>query len=172
MSNKKNQPLNNLEWIEPRKLEANDYNPNHMAPLESKLLKQSLMECGWTQPIVVAGDKKTIIDGFHRWSLALNDKDVLALGDGSVPIVVCDIDPAQRIASRVRHNRARGSHGIDPMSNVVELLFKAGLSTEDIMLELGMQEEEVDRLMEKRGNPEKFGEGKEYEKSWVPDKGE
>ncbi len=152
------QPLSRVEWVRPDTLLANDYNPNHMPPREWALLKVSILEQGWTQPIVVAADGRTIIDGFHRCTLALRDPDVAARAGGFVPIVRClELSAEQARAATVRHNRARGNHGIDPMAAIVRGLLANGISRERIMEQFGMEAEEVDRLSEVRGAPERIG---------------
>ncbi len=156
-----------MKWVERDTLEANDYNPNHVAPLEKKLLKLSLLRQGWTQPIVVLNDGRTIVDGFHRWSLAA-EPEIAKLTGGRVPVVMIDAGIHQRRAATIRHNRARGQHGIDPMAAIVSDLLKSGMKKDEIMDELGMQEEEVDRLDDHRGQPERVGGGTKHSKGWVP----
>ena len=129
----KQQPIDSVQWVDRNELEANDYNPNHVAPRELALLKTSILETGWTQPIVVLNDGKTIIDGFHRWTLS-EDKEISRLTGGKVPIVICDVDSSHQILATIRHNRARGTHGIDPMASIVlRLLEDEGLSVDDVM---------------------------------------
>ena len=149
-------------------LVPNDYNPNHVAPLELRLLKRSILLQGWTQPIVVLADGRTIVDGFHRWTVA-GDKKVAALTGGLVPVVAVDADETQRIAATIRHNRARGEHSIKPMSGIVSGLLESGLSIEEVMAELGMQREEVLRLAEHRGMPAALGAGKSFGEAWTPE---
>jgi len=150
----KQQPVDSVKWVDRNELEANDYNPNHVAPRELKLLKTSILETGWTQPIVVLNDGKTIIDGFHRWTLSGN-KEISKLTGGKVPIVICDIDSSHQILATVRHNRARGTHGIDPMASIViRLLEDEELSVDEVMDRCGMEREEVERLSEIRPMPE------------------
>jgi len=164
-------PLERLQWLDPQELEANDYNPNNVFPAERALLRESLLADGWTQPIVArrVGERLEIVDGFHRWTLSRQFADVLDLGRGKVPVVILDetSEPDAR-ASTVRHNRARGQHAILRMSEIVRSMRSAGESVETIMRKLGMEREEVDRLMEARPAPEVAGKDS-FGKGWVPD---
>lgn len=163
-----NQPLNVVEWVDPRTLRANSYNPNRVAPPEMKLLKTSILEDGWTQPIVARIDGE-IVDGFHRFMLGSTDPDVQALTGGLVPVVrLRDPDMAHQMMSTIRHNRARGTHRIVNMAEIVKALKDAGLSDEEIQRRLSMEDEEVERLLDhsgmtSRGRAEGFGNG------WVPE---
>ncbi len=161
------QPVSSVTWVPREKLIPNDYNPNHVPPLELKLLKRSILAQGWTQPIVVLSDGKTIVDGFHRWTVS-GDKQIVALTGGHVPIVIIDADETQRVAATIRHNRARGEHGITPMCSIVRRFLDAGLTIEEVMAELGMQREEVLRLADQRGRPEAVGGEKEFNGGWQP----
>lgn len=162
-------PLSRLVWIDPAELRANDYNPNHVAPPEMRLLKLSIIEDGWTQPIVARPDGE-IVDGFHRWSLGSKDPDVRALTGGKVPVVYLDesLSPAQQRMATIRHNRARGSHSVVRMADIVtDLLDEHGLEIDEVERRLGMEFEEVDRLhdrgaMPKRGGQDGFGQ------AWAP----
>jgi ParB-like chromosome segregation protein Spo0J len=162
------QPVSAVEWVPRDRLSANDWNPNKQAPPERRLLKTSILENGWTQPIVVRehddGARLEIVDGYHRWLIAA-DKQVAALTGDLVPIVrlpQCPPDLA-RMAT-VRHNRARGTHHVLGMADIVADLLQFGLSPEEIGRRLEMDDEEVDRLadrgiMIKRGAAEAFGNG-------------
>ena len=161
------QPVSSVTWVPRDSLIPNDYNPNHVPPLELKLLKRSILAQGWTQPIVVLKDGKTIVDGFHRWTVS-GDKQIAAMTGGLVPIVIIDADETQRVAATIRHNRARGEHGITPMCSIVRGFLDGGLTIEEIMAELGMQREEVLRLADQRGRPEAVGGGKEFSGGWQP----
>jgi hypothetical protein len=150
-----------VEWVDPATLRANAWNPNKQAPPESRLLKLSLMEDGWTAPIVVGTDDE-IIDGFYRWTLGLRDQDVRSLTGGLVPIVRVGITPEHRRLSTVRHNRARGTHHDLGMADIVAELLAMGLNADEIGRRLQMDHEEVDRLadssqMTKRGSAAAFG---------------
>jgi len=157
-----------VQWVPRDSLIPNDYNPNHVPPLELRLLKRSILLQGWTQPIVVLSDGKTIVDGFHRWTVAA-DREIAALTGGLVPVVVIDADQTQRVAATIRHNRARGEHGILPMSAIVSGLLSSGVTIEEVMAELGMQREVVLRLAEQRGVPEAVGAGHTLGEGWTPE---
>lgn len=160
-------PLDKITWIDPDLLSANDYNPNHVFGPELDLLKRSLLEDGWTQPIVVT-ENFEIIDGFHRWTLARQHTDIQDLHDGQVPIVIVrGKSRTDRILATVRHNRARGSHGILAMGNIVRELQAAGLTEQQIEQRLGMEDEEQRRLAELRGSPELMGQDS-FGAGWVP----
>lgn len=115
-----------------------------------RLLKTSILEDGWTQPLVVNPDN-TIVDGFHRWTLAA-DKEIAALTGGLVPVVYLHgkTEGEKRMAT-IRHNRARGTHGVLQMSAIVEDMLGEGLSVLEIMKQLGMEREEVERLANQAG---------------------
>ena len=167
------QPLMKIFWVSRDKLKPNLYNPNEVAPPELSLLKVSIMEDGWTQPIVARKDGQ-IVDGFHRWAVA-GDQEVSKMTDGKIPVVYLDdgVDPCHQMMSTIRHNRARGQHGILKLSDIVFDLQKQGLSREEIQSRLMMEEEEIERLTEKASMGSRFH--KEYEgefsRGWVPGKG-
>jgi len=166
--NKKDQPLNEIVWRNREELKANNYNPNKVAPPELKLLKVSIMEDGWTQPIVINPDM-TIVDGFHRWTVS-GHKEIYQLTDGLVPtVMIKPKDFNQQQMATIRHNRARGTHGVLEMSNIVNDMVKNGLSGEEIMSRLMMEKEEVVRLLFRAGIPksEVFKE-KDFSKAWSP----
>lgn len=140
------QPIDAVMWVDPNTLSPNDYNPNHVAPPELELLRLSLLSDGWTCPIVIDSQDR-IVDGYHRWQLAVSDPDVLALGDGAVPAV--EISSANAKASTVRHNRARGTHYVVAMANIVQDMLADGADVATICRELGMEAEEVDRLKDR-----------------------
>jgi ParB-like chromosome segregation protein Spo0J len=162
------QPLDKIEWISRDELTPNNYNPNKVAPKELKLLKTSILEDGWTQPIVINPDK-TIVDGFHRWTVSAH-KEIYALTGGKVPTVtVHPKDKAQQQMATIRHNRARGTHGVLEMSNIITEMVADGITGEEIIKRLGMEREEVVRLLFRAGIPKSdvFKE-KEFSKAWSP----
>ena len=165
----KQQPISQVKWVPRAQLKANGYNPNHVAPLELQLLKTSILESGWTQPIVVAPNGKTIIDGFHRWTVAA-DPEIAALTNGQVPIVICNHPKLiQRMAASIRHNRARGEHAVRPMIAIVQRLLK-NLSRKEIMRVLGMQGEEVERLALLRATTDVHGHPNgNFSEAWIPE---
>lgn len=162
------QPISQVQWLPRESLSANSWNPNRAAPPEKRLLKTSILENGWTQPIVArdhGGGVYEIVDGYHRWMTAA-DPAVAALTDGLVPVVILpECDPTLARLATVRHNRARGTHGVLGMADIVADLMDDGLTPAEIGRRLEMDDEEVDRLadrgqMTKRGAaPEGFGKG-------------
>ena len=138
-------PLSTLEWIDRDSLKPNDWNPNKVSPENLKLLKQSILTNGWTLPIVIRPDN-TIIDGFHRWTVA-GEEPLRSMLDGKVPVVrVTHSDAAEDIYGTVTHNRARGAHLLEPMKAIVKRLLEQGKTVEEIGKQLGMRSEEVFRL--------------------------
>lgn len=161
------QPISSVEWVNRNTLKANDYNPNKMPKTEMNLLKVSIMEDGWTQPIVARPDGE-IVDGFHRWSTSA-DPEVFALTGGLVPVVrITEIDPAQQRMATIRHNRARGNHYVLSMADIVnELVRGMNIDPDDLKKRLGMEREEVIRMLD-RGNMVERGGTEEFKPAWVP----
>jgi len=139
-------PLASLQWVPREKLTANDYNPNIVSEDNLKLLTQSILTNGWTLPIVVKPDY-TIIDGFHRWTVAGREPLKTKLG-GMVPVVIVDHhgDKAADVYGTITHNRARGTHVLGPMKSIVQGLINEGKTVKEIGKQLGMTPEEVFRL--------------------------
>lgn len=139
-------PLHSIQWVPREKLTANDYNPNKVSDENLKLLTQSILTNGWTLPIVVKPDY-TIIDGFHRWTVAGREPLLSKLG-GMVPVVIVDHhgDTAADVYGTITHNRARGTHVLGPMKSIVQGLIDEGKTVEEIGKQLGMTPEEVFRL--------------------------
>lgn len=138
-------PLSSLQWVDREMLKANDYNPNKVSEDNLKLLTQSIQTNGWTLPIVVRPDY-TIIDGFHRWTVAGRDPLRSQLG-GKVPVVIVEHeDAADDVYGTITHNRARGTHLLEPMKAIVKRLLDDGKTPEEIGKQLGMKPEEVFRL--------------------------
>ncbi len=138
-------PLSTLHWVDRSKVKPNDYNPNKVSKQNLELLKQSILTNGWTLPIVVRPDY-TIIDGFHRWTVAGQEPLRSMLGD-KIPVVVVDHkDKAGNIYGTVTHNRARGTHLLEPMKAIVKELLNEGKTVEEIGKQLGMRPEEIFRL--------------------------
>ena len=163
-----NQPLSKINWIHRDELKPNNYNPNKVAPPELKLLKISIQEDGWTQPIVANSDM-SIVDGFHRWTVS-GHKEIYALTDGLVPVVILQpTDENQRRMATIRHNRARGTHGVLEMSNIVTDMVTNGLTGEEIMERLMMEKDEVIRLLFRAGIPKsQIFKDKEFSNAWTP----
>ena len=145
MDNKLSAPSRTMHWVDRNKIKPNDYNPNKVSKENLKLLTQSILTNGWTLPIVVRPDY-TIIDGFHRWTVAGEDP-LMSMLDGKVPIVVVKhSERSEDIYGTVTHNRARGTHLLEPMKAIVKELMGEGKSVEEIGKQLGMKPEEVFRL--------------------------
>lgn len=161
----KTQPISSVEWVDPTELQANNYNPNHVAKPEMALLKTSIMEDGWTQPIV-ALETGEIVDGFHRWTLISTDSEVQEITGGLVPVVRIAPDPAQQRMATIRHNRARGAHQVLKMADIVGELVELGLEPAEIAQRVGMDMEEVNRMIF-RGDKIRNAED-EFTESWRP----
>lgn len=163
------QPVDRIRWVPIEMVEPNDYNPNSVAKVELGLLYTSILHDGYTQPIVTIWDetlqKYVIIDGFHRYFTCQNNQDIRDRNHGRLPIVVLDKPINDRMASTVRHNRARGKHSIDGMSNMVFQMLENGWSEAAICAELGMEAEEVLRLKHITGFSKLF-ENMQYKKAW------
>lgn len=157
-------PVLNVKMIPIEKVIANDYNPNKVAPPEMRLLKKSIEEDGYTQPIVVIYDKEQdlyiVVDGFHRYRCAIEYFNLK-----EIPCTVIEKDVKNRMASTIRHNRARGTHQIRSMSDLVIELIKEGWDDVDICEQLGMELDEVIRLKQISGLKEAFA-NHEFSKSW------
>lgn len=165
-----NQPVNKVQWLHREKLRPNNYNPNAVAPPEMELLKISIIEDGWTQPIVVNPDL-TIVDGFHRWTVS-GDLGVYGMTGGMVPVVILQPrDENHQRMSTIRHNRARGTHRVLNMSEIVKGFVDAGMKGEEICQRLQMEPEEVTRLLFRLGIPKSavFSQ-RTYSPSWNPHK--
>lgn len=138
-------PLSSLQWVDRDSLKPNDYNPNKVSEENLALLTQSIEVNGWTLPIVVRPDY-TIIDGFHRWTVAGREPLRSRLG-GKVPVVIVKHDDrAEDMYGTITHNRARGTHMLEPMKAIVKELLDGGKSVKEIAKQLGMKPEEVFRL--------------------------
>lgn len=164
------QPISNVIWVPSDTVEPNDYNPNAVAPPEMRLLYRSIQEDGFTQPIVVSWDtdreKYIIIDGFHRSIIGKEKADINRKLKGFLPIVILNKDINDRMASTIRHNRAKGKHTIDKMSDLVMNLIDNNWSDEEIANHLGMVPDEVLRLKQFTGLPSMFKDT-DFSKSWV-----
>lgn len=200
----KPQPVGTIEWMPVAALRPNNYNPNVQPPPEHRLLKVSLLEDGWTQPIVVFEDtdptcagcdcarstcdgyraagkiaccpeckhasELIIIDGEHRWRCARDEPTVAAMTGGLVPIVRLVKTRAHLLMSTVRHNRARGAHRVKAMAEIVRELLERGTPAEDVCFLLQMEAEELHRLADRAGMPERVGRTTaEFSKGWIPE---
>ena len=166
----KNEPVDFVRWVKNETIRANDYNPNSVAPPEMKLLEHSINMDGYTQPIVSfpREDHNEVVDGFHRHRVGKESEIVNARVQGYLPIVAIKGERAgrsDRMASTVRHNRARGKHSVNSMSDMVIELKKRNWSDKKVGKELGMDEDEVLRLCQISGLSEVFA-GEEFSDSW------
>lgn len=161
-------PVYNVVAVEIEKIQANAYNPNNVATPEMKLLYQSIKEDGYTMPIVcyrIENDLYEIVDGFHRYTIMKKHKDIYEREGGKLPVVVIDKPISERMASTIRHNRARGEHPIELMTNIVAELVECGKSDAWIMKNIGMCADELLRFKQISGLASLFAD-KDFSKSW------
>lgn len=155
------------------KIKPNTYNPNAVAPPEMKLLYESIKEDGYTMPIVCYYNREKdiyiIVDGFHRYRIMLEHRDIYEREKGLLPVSVIQKNLDKRMASTIRHNRARGSHSVDLMSNIVKELNELGRSDAWICKHLGMDRDEVLRLKQITGLTALFKDVK-FGQAWRPEK--
>lgn len=161
-------PVYNVIAVPIEEIQANAYNPNSVAPPEMKLLYKSILEDGYTMPIVcyrLENGKYEIVDGFHRYTIMKMHRDIYEREGGKLPVVVIDKDISNRMASTIRHNRARGSHSIELMSSITAELVAAGMSDAWIMKNIGMDAEELLRLKQLTGLAALFKDH-EFSQAW------
>jgi hypothetical protein len=166
----KNEPVDFVKWVLAENVVANDYNPNKVAPPEMELLEISIMNDGYTQPVVTFPNngKIEVVDGFHRTRVSKESKIVRERVKGYTPTVIIrkeQSDKNDRIASTIRHNRARGKHQVDAMSEIILELKNRNWKNERIARELGMDEEEILRLCQITGLQDIFKDD-DFSKSW------
>lgn len=168
----KDNPVDLVQWVKAEEVEANDYNPNTVAPPEMRLLELSIEADGYTQPIVTHPEeaRRIVVDGYHRNRVARENLAISAALHGYLPIV--SIRPKQgdvdsRMASTIRHNRARGKHGVEAMGNIVTYLAQKNWSNEKIARELGMDADEVLRHRQISGLAVAFAD-REFSEAWEP----
>lgn len=170
----RHEPVDFVRWVKADTVTANDYNPNSVAPPEMKLLEISIMEDGFTQPIVTFVDEdeiREVVDGFHRNRVGKECESVKARTHGYLPVVTINSekgDKGDRIASTIRHNRARGKHKINAMSDIVVDLKRRNWSDEKIGRDLGMDPDEVLRLSQISGLAEMFAD-RDFSEAWEAD---
>lgn len=169
----KSEPVECVKWVPSDLVFANDYNPNSVAPPEMELLHTSIQEDGYTQPIVVwqHDGMYEVVDGFHRNRVGKEYSDIRERIHGYLPVVVINNDredKGDRIASTIRHNRARGKHKVEAMSDIVLDLKKRNWSDAKIAKELGMDADEVLRLAQIQGLAEMFAD-REFSQAWESD---
>ena len=162
-------PVYNVKAVPIDKVKANEYNPNRVAPPELKLLELSIWEDGYTQPVVCYydndKDEYIIVDGFHRYTIMKTSQRIHEREKGMLPIVIIDKALGERMASTIRHNRARGSHNVDLRSNIVAELVEMGKSDAWICKNIGMSADEVLRLKQSTGLASLFKD-EEFSRSW------
>lgn len=169
----KNEPVDCVVWVKNESVVANDYNPNSVAPPEMELLQHSIEKDGYTQPIVTwkTEEGHEVIDGFHRNRVGKECEQVCSRVMGYLPVVVVNediTDRGDRISSTIRHNRARGKHKIESMSDIVVELKRRNWSDAKIAKELGMDRDEVLRLCQITGLAEMFKD-REFSEAWEAD---
>lgn len=164
-------PVYNVIAVPIEKIEPNTYNPNAVAPPEMKLLYDSIKQDGYTMPIVCYYDKEKdtyiIVDGFHRYRVMLEYPDIYKREGGKLPVSVINKELDNRMASTIRHNRARGSHNVDLMSNIIKELHELGRSDAWISKHLGMDRDEILRLKQITGLTALFKDV-EFGEAWKP----
>jgi len=164
-------PAYHVTAVPIEKIRANTYNPNAVAPPEMKLLYESIKADGYTMPIVCYYVKEediyVIVDGFHRYRIMLEHEDIYEREGGRLPVTVIDKSIDQRMASTIRHNRARGSHDVELMSNIVKELHELGRSDAWISKHLGMDKDEILRLKQITGLAALFKDV-QFGKAWKP----
>jgi ParB-like chromosome segregation protein Spo0J len=163
-------PVYNVISVPVDKIQANAYNPNAVAPPEMKLLELSIWEDGFTMPVVCYYlkdiDKYEIVDGYHRYTTLKTSERIFEREKGCLPVVVIEKDLSNRMASTIRHNRARGAHSIELMSNIVSDLVNAGMSDAWILRHIGMDKDELLRLKQITGIAALFKDG-EFSEAWT-----
>lgn len=169
----KNEPVDCVLWVAGNCVEANDYNPNVVAPPEMRLLEHSIEADGYTQPIVTwqVNGHREVVDGFHRNRVGKESKKVIKRTHGYLPVTTINddrLDKGDRIAATIRHNRARGKHQVQGMSDIVVELSRRNHSDEWIARELGLDPDEVLRLKQISGLAEMFAD-REFSEAWEVD---
>ena len=172
MANKEfRSPVYNIIAVPFEKIVPNTYNPNNVAPPEMRLLYDSIKEDGYTMPIVCyhvkSNDKYVIVDGFHRWRVMRDYPDIYEREKGMMPVSIIDKPLSGRMASTIRHNRARGTHDVDLMSNIIKELYELGRSDAWISKHLGMDRDEILRLRQITGLAALFRDVK-FGPAWRP----
>ena len=162
-------PVYAVQSVPLEKIRANSWNPNFVPPVEFALLELSIWEDGYTMPCVCYyledEDIYELVDGYHRYKVCLTSQRIREREGGMLPVVVIDKDQSNRMASTIRHNRARGSHSIELMSNIVAELTQAGMSDGWILRHIGMDKDELLRLKQVTGIADLFAGG-EFSEAW------
>lgn len=164
------QPVDSIAWIPLERIRPNGYNPNRVARTELALLRRSIEEDGITQPIVVVHDPDTdeyvIVDGYHRYWTISNTPHIREATNHQAPCVILDKPLTERMASTVRHNRARGRHQLDGMAHMIFTMLGAGMQDHEICNALGMEPEELHRLKHVTGFS-KLMQDRAYNHEWL-----
>lgn len=164
------QPVDFVRWVPIEQVEPNSYNPNAVAKIEMGLLLTSIEHDGYTQPVVTyydqERDKYIIVDGFHRYWVMRSNEEIARRTSGRLPCVVIEKTLNERMASTIRHNRARGKHRVAGMSELVFKMLEGGMTDEQICNELGMEPEELLRLKHITGFSALFAD-RDYNRAWV-----
>ena len=167
-------PVYNVRAVPLEKIRANSYNPNSVAPPEMALLETSIWEDGYTMPVVCyylpEEDVYEIVDGYHRYTTLKTSKRIFEREGGMLPVVVINKDESNRMASTIRHNRARGSHSVELMSNIVAELTRSGMSDAWIIRHIGMDKDELLRLKQITGLADLFKEREFSESFCAPER--
>lgn len=167
----KQSPVYQVRAVPLEKIQPNDYNPNAIAPPEMQLLYESIRADGYTMPVVcyydAGSDRYIIVDGFHRYRVMKEHADIYEREGGMLPVTVIDKPLDQRMASTIRHNRARGSHNVDLMSNIIRELHEIGRSDAWIAKNLGMERDEILRLKQITGLAALFRDTR-FSRAWRP----
>jgi hypothetical protein len=170
LSPQASEPVDFVRWVPVEMVEPNEYNPNAVAAIEMGLLLKSIEQDHLTQPVVTIWDpekrKFVVVDGFHRYYLMKTQAQLRERTGGRLPIVVIQKSITERMASTVRHNRARGKHSVAGMANMVFAMADSGMADEAICNELGMEQEELVRLKHITGFSKLFANA-EYNRAWV-----
>lgn len=168
-------PVYTVKRVPIEKVTANDYNPNSVAPPEMELLETSIWEDGYTQPVVTVydpeNDQYVVVDGFHRYKTLRDSERIYKREQGMLPVVVLDKDVGNRMASTIRHNRARGSHNIELMSHIVAELVEMGKGDRWICEHIGMSADELLRLKQITGLASLF-QNQDFSQSWEAEEDE
>lgn len=162
------QPISKVVWKLAADLNPNDYNPNRVLNAEFGILALNIQRFGWIQPILI-NKNNIIIDGFHRWRLAQDSKELYKLYSGRVPCVVMDIDDREAMLLTIRINRAKGVHEAEAMSKIAKkLVNEFGMTPKNLQDELGMGSREVELLLADTVFVIKEIDKWQYSKAWYP----
>ena len=163
-----NEPIENIQWLDAEKLDANDYNPNAVFTPELRLLERSILKTGWVQPVLANRDL-IIIDGFHRWMLTRESKKLQQVYKGKCPVAVLDVDRTEAMIMTVRMNRAKGAHIATRMSGIVkELIDERGCEPDELAVEIGATRKEIDLLYQDGVFTQRNISNYKYSKAWIP----